>query len=268
MYTPPGHGSLIRLLPEQIAFYEREGYLAIDQISAPAELDRLRRVYDDLFIRKVGRAEGNQFDLAGADDDEQGEKLPQILQLSDYAPDMRDTLAWRNAGSIMAQLLGCEPDRRRDHAILKPAQHGAATPWHQDEAYWSPAQDHRSLSVWFALQDVDDTMGCMQFVPGSHRFEVLRHRPIGNDIRVHGLELDDGAYDVRSSVSCPLRAGGCTVHSQRTLHFAPPNRSDHARRAWIMMGDMRPTPVAVARSFPWQDVQRTARAARAGETVG
>jgi hypothetical protein len=257
----------IELSAGQTRFFAQEGYLVLDQISTPAELERLRAIYDDLFERKVGRSEGNQFDLAGTDEDARAAKLPQILQFSEYAPELRDSLAWRNAGRIMSQLLRKEPDRRRDHAILKPARHGAATPWHQDEAYWNPAEEHRSLSIWFALQDVDAAMGCMHFVPGSHLFDVLPHRPIGGDPRIHGLELDEDAYSVRHFVSCPLRAGGCTVHSQRTLHYAPPNRSDEVRRAWIMMGDMQPKPLHTPRRFPWQEVQHTARARRERTTV-
>ncbi len=257
----------VELTKEQIDFYDREGYLVVDQVSTPGELQQLRGIYDDLFARRAGRAEGNQFDLAGVDEDGQREKLPQILDASGYAPALRTTLAWVNAGRIMTQLLGHAPDRRRDHAILKPALDGAATPWHQDEAYWSPAHEHRSLSLWLALQDVDESMGCMHFVPGSHRREVLEHRPIGNDPRVHGLELVDGAHDLSGAVSCPLRAGGCTVHSQRTLHYAPPNRSSRARRAWIMVGDMSLKTLAVPRVFPWQEVQCTARAERASRAT-
>ena len=56
-----------------------------------------------------------------------------------------------------------------NHAILKPARIGGATPWHQDEAYWDPRYAHRAVSIWLALQPATLENGCMRFIAGSHR---------------------------------------------------------------------------------------------------
>ena len=55
----------ITLTEEQIAFYHENGFLAMTAITTPEEVARLRGVYDRLFEQRAGRAEGNQFDLAG-----------------------------------------------------------------------------------------------------------------------------------------------------------------------------------------------------------
>jgi ectoine hydroxylase-related dioxygenase (phytanoyl-CoA dioxygenase family) len=254
----------LRLADEQLDFYRQNGYLALDALTTQKEVARIREIYDRLFEERVGRERGDQFDLAGADDDKERAKLPQILGPSNYAPELKDTLAWANAGAIMEQLLGGPLTGQGDHAILKPAGYGASTPWHQDEAYWNPAFDHYSLSVWMPLQDVDARSGCMHFVPGSHLTEVAPHRPIGGDPRVHGLEVDpDAQVDVSKAVGIPLKAGGCTIHHQRTLHFAPPNTSDQPRRAWILMGSREATPREVAHNYYWQQLWQTAREQRA-----
>src|SRR5205085_8106879 len=119
-----------------------------------------------------------------------------------------------------------------DHAILKPALHGVETPWHQDEAYWDPAFEYESMSIWISLQEATEENGCMWFVPGSHRLDVLPHHSIDNNPRIHGLEVD-GA-DVVKAIACPLPAGGCTIHHNRTLHYTGPNRSSQPRRALIL----------------------------------
>ncbi|AIE86317.1 phytanoyl-CoA dioxygenase family protein [Fimbriimonas ginsengisoli] len=254
----------IRLTDEQIHFYHENGYLVLDQISTPDELENLRQIYDRLFSERAGREKGDQFDLAGADEEGETAKLPQILGPSQYAPEMLETLAWANGGAIMAQLWGQEGAGRGDHAILKPARYGSPTPWHQDEAYWDPALDYTSLSIWMPLQDVDAASGCMHFVPGSHKSEIHPHRPIGNDPRVHGLELDPAFnLDLSGAVGAPLRAGGCTIHHQRTLHYAPGNVSDIPRRAWIMMGGLPATPREKPADYYWQKQRHTAREERA-----
>jgi ectoine hydroxylase-related dioxygenase (phytanoyl-CoA dioxygenase family) len=254
----------VQLTPEQVAFYHENGYLSLPQISPPEEVAELREIYDRLFAARTGRDTGNQFDLAGADEEGKEESLPQILGPSQYEPRMLETHAWANARVIAQALLGGDGSDigQGDHAILKPARHGAPTPWHQDEAYWDPNFEHQSFSIWMPLQDTDQAMGCMAFVPGSHRAEIYRHRPIGGDVRVHGLELDE-ELDLEKAVFVPTPAGGCTIHSQRTLHYAGPNHTDTPRRAWILMASRPGKPRTTPRRFPWQEVQQTARAERA-----
>ncbi len=126
----------VTLTEEQIDFYYDNGFLAIEAITTGEEVERLRGVYDQIFEQRAGRAEGNQFDLAGADEEGKAAALPQILNPRKYAPELASTLYEVNARAIARQLLGSEAVFSGDHAIFKPAGSGAPTPWHQDEAYW------------------------------------------------------------------------------------------------------------------------------------
>ncbi len=257
---------LVSLSPAQIASFAREGYLRMESITTPEEVESIRAVYDRLFAERRGRDVGDQFDLGGTDEDDRPAALPQILHPSTYAPELADTVLRAGAEAIARALLGPEAVFIEDHAILKPARHGAETPWHQDEAYWDPAFDYSSLSVWVPLQEATIENGCMAFVPQSHRNEVLPHHPIGHDPRVHGLEVD--AADVRAAVYCPIPAGGATVHHCRTLHYAGPNRTGVPRRAYIVTLGVPPRRRAAPRRFPWRDERQTARDRRAGLAKG
>lgn len=257
----------VSLSNEQREFYARNGFLTLPQISTPAEIAMMSAAYDRIFTEQAGRAEGNQFDLAGTDEDDKPQDLPQILNPEKYAPELGDTLARANALHICRQLLGEDLEAQGSHAIFKPAKHGATTPWHQDEAYWNPGLVYRSMSVWVPLQDVDEENGCMQFIPGSHEQEVAPHQSIGNDPRVHGLELSpDAEVDVSNPAVCPLPAGGATFHPSRTLHFTAANHSDRPRRALIMMFGAPPAKREELglppRRFPWEEIKQTARKQR------
>ena len=181
----------ITLTDAQIHFYRENGFLAIDAITTPEEVARLRGVYDRLFEQRAGREEGNQFDLSGADEEGKVAALPQILQPRKYAPELASTLYEVNARAISEQLLGGEVLFAGDHAIFKPAGIGAPTPWHQDEAYWHAGTNYHSLSVWMPLQEATLENGCMMFIPGSQTQDVLPHQSIGGDTRIHGLEMLD-----------------------------------------------------------------------------
>ncbi|MEX0654369.1 MAG: phytanoyl-CoA dioxygenase family protein [Phycisphaeraceae bacterium] len=254
----------VTLTAEQITDFQEQGYLAIDRITSDAEVAHLREVYDRIFAERAGREEGNQFDLAGTDEDGKEAHLPQILNPAKYAPELLETELLANAQAIAQQLLG--PDARAGfaHAIFKPARHGAPTPWHQDAAYWNPNFIHRSISVWVPLQEATLENGCMHFVPRSHEMEIVRHQSINNDPRVHGLELHpDEMHHADNAVACPLPPGGATFHGGYMLHYTPPNRSDIPRRALILSLAAAGQPRKTSISFPWMDEKQTARDQRA-----
>lgn len=251
------------LTEDQIDFYHREGYLVLDAIATPEEVAWLREIYDRLFEARAGRETGDQFDLAGTDEEGRPAALPQILNPSKYAPELRQGLYRANALAIARQLLGADAAPLGEHAIFKPARTGAETPWHQDEAYWDPNLDYESLSVWIPLQEATLENGCMQFVPGSHLQPVAAHHTINHDPRIHGLEVD--TVDVSTAVACPIPAGGATIHHNRTLHYTGANRSDIPRRAYILIFGNKPTQRAGARDFPWNQQKETARQQRADQ---
>jgi ectoine hydroxylase-related dioxygenase (phytanoyl-CoA dioxygenase family) len=255
----------VDLTADQIEFYHREGYLALDEITTQEEVAWMRGVYDRVFAERAGREEGNQFDLAGPDEEDSEASLPQILSPSRYAPELKEGLYRANALHIARQLLGPAAAFQGDHAIFKPARFGAETPWHQDEAYWNPALDYNALSIWIPLQPATLDNGCMQFVPRSHRLDVLPHHTIGNDPRVHGLEVDNA--NVSGAVACPLPPGGATLHHNRTLHFTGPNRSDVPRRAYILGYGTPPQPAAQPRVYYWNETKQTPRQQRAQQAA-
>ncbi|MDX9971558.1 MAG: phytanoyl-CoA dioxygenase family protein [FCB group bacterium] len=250
-----------RLLDERIAFFRENGFLSVEAITTQEEIAFMRELYDRIFELRAGREAGDQFDLAGADEEGKPAALPQILGPSKYAPEFKTLLCRTNALALSRQLLGEAAEFQGEHAILKPARVGAATPWHQDEAYWNPSLEYHALSVWIPLQEATVENGCMHFVPGSHRLEVLPHHSINRDTRVHGLEVE-GA-DTSQAVACPLPPGGATFHLSRTLHYAGPNNTANPRRAFILGFGLPPTPYSGERRFPWNEIKQTAREERA-----
>ncbi|MBI3830624.1 MAG: phytanoyl-CoA dioxygenase family protein [Planctomycetes bacterium] len=248
------------LTDEQIAFFRREGYLTIPAITTPDELARMRALYDRLFASKAGRADGNQFDLGGADEDGKEAVLPQILGPVKYAPELAETLYRANATAIARQLLGATAAYKGEHMIFKPARTGVATLWHQDQAYHDPKLDYDNVNVWLPLQDATLENGCMQFVPRSHTWDVLPHHPIGHDPRVHGLEVDEPERFAQQAVACPLPAGSACFNRSYMLHYAGANRSDIPRRAYILVFSNPPKPATRTRAFPWQNRETACQA--------
>jgi len=251
----------VSLTEEQIAFYHENGYLAIPNIMPPDEVEWMRGIYDRLFAERAGRDVGDQFDLAGTDEEGKQAVLPQILGPAKYAPELRDSQLWVNAEHIVKQLLGPEAWFGDGHMIFKPARIGAETPWHQDEAYWDPSLDYTSMSIWVPLQEATTENGCMWFVPGTQDTEVLPHRSVGGNVKIHALEMVDSPTE--GAVACPLPPGGATFHGSRTFHYTGANRSEIDRRAYILSGGVPAQPRTDGRRFPWNEIKQTAREERA-----
>ncbi|MFW6058977.1 MAG: phytanoyl-CoA dioxygenase family protein [Phycisphaeraceae bacterium] len=254
----------VELTPQQIEFFHEQGYLAVDALTTPEEVERLRASYDRIFRERAGRDEGNEFDLAGTDEEGKEATLPQILNPAKYAPELLETELLANVKRIGKQLLGDEAEAHFAHAIFKPARIGSPTPWHQDASYWNPNFISRNISVWVPLQEATVDNGCMHFVPRSQEVDVIKHQSIGNDPRVHGNELHpDEMWRVKDAVACPLPPGGATFHGGYMLHYTPPNKSDVPRRALILSitapGRKRDKPL----HMPWIEQKQTARLKRA-----
>lgn len=247
-----------RLTVEQIEFYHAHGYVSVDAVMPEGEIPVIREIYDRLFDPARSNASAGLQDLGGSGSTTAPAVLPQLLQPAKFAPELMDTQLVCNLKEIMQQLLGPNTPMVGDHAINKPPHNAAATPWHQDEAYWDPAKSYSSLSVWVPLQPAATQNGCMHFIPDSHQLEIVPHRPIDDDPRKLGLEIEPNTVDLSSVVACELPAGGATIHSGRTLHYTPPNNSDDFRRAYIVMGSAAETTLEQPREFPWQTRQAAA----------
>jgi ectoine hydroxylase-related dioxygenase (phytanoyl-CoA dioxygenase family) len=246
----------------QVEFFRENGYLSTEGLVSPEELTLLRRIFESLFDSRTGRDRGLQFDMLGPDDDEHPAAAPQILCPWKLVPELTHTRLRADGLALARQLLGPHAEFGIDHAILKPAGTQAATPWHQDEAFGNPRYRSESLSIWTPLQEVTEENGCMSFIPASHLGPVLTHRSPGGDPRIHGLECV-GDFDPASAVTCPLRAGGATFHTARTLHRAGHNQTDSPRFAYIMIFRTPQIAVPSAREYPWNVEKQTAREVRA-----
>jgi ectoine hydroxylase-related dioxygenase (phytanoyl-CoA dioxygenase family) len=249
-----------KLTVEQIEAFRRDGFLLIENLSTPDEISALQLAYDRLFTENRGWESGDLFDMVARDNPEKGMSLPQMLWPSRYEPFLRQTRLYASAYSIAQQLLGPKLENILEHAIMKPPRHGAATPWHQDDAFSRKGSGfEESLSIWMPLQDVTIESGCMKYIRASNHGPLYPHRSPNNDPRIHGLEVV-APPDLTNCVAVPLSAGGAVIHHSRTLHGAGVNGSDQPRRAYILGYSVQSRRhKRLTRDYPWNLEKQTAR---------
>src|SRR6188474_703645 len=98
----------VSLTAEQVDFFHENGFLALDALTTADEVAWMRDVYDRLFQQRAGREVGDQFDLAGTDEEGKEAALPQILNPVKYAPELAEGLFRVNALAVVQALLGPE----------------------------------------------------------------------------------------------------------------------------------------------------------------
>ena len=251
------------LTAEQIASFHERGFLSLPRITSADEVEALHGTLGRLFERRAGWNEGAQFDLVAADDDAGATTLTQIINPVNYAAELRDTQYRTNATAIAKQLLGDAAAASFEHSILKGADRGSPTPWHQDEAYRVADEfEYQQLSIWMPLQDSAAEHGCLQYIPGSHLRGVLPHRRVNDDPKVHSIECEPSQFDLADAVACPLPAGGAVIHAGRTLHCAGPNRTETPRLAYVLGFELPPTLASEPRRFAWNDDKQSADVVR------
>lgn len=224
---------------QQLETLQTNGYLSIPTFISQSEAARIRNTILRLFEKRAGAEEGAYGELISRKEGNAIPNSPQIRCPVDFAPELHDTDCFRNALRLAKQILGPEARFFSEVAILKSPRNGAATPWHQDEAFRDPHFAYQEITVWVALQDVDEESGCLTFLPGSHGTNVLEHHAAGGDIDSLALECTKG-LDLNAAVPCPIPAGGCTVHFPRTLHCSTPNRSKRDRIGYALTFGITP----------------------------
>jgi len=213
-----------------IARFHQQGFMVVTELTSREDLETVSQLLAGLYRRFAELMDARRAHDLGS---EQHDARPilEINQTVDLEPRLAETLTFRRCAAVAERLLGRAVEHRFDHAIYKPPFNGAATSWHQDEAY---ALERKILSAhfWVPLQDVTRDMGCMEFIPSSHRGALGRHHRRDRLRDTHALELV--GLDTSTAVPCPIRAGDATVHFPRTVHYTGPNRTGTPRMAWAL----------------------------------
>ena len=242
---------------DEVAFFREHGYLVVERITTDEEIAWLREIFERIFSAEGAGQPGGPVDRSGTRAPGEPSLLSQAFFPEMQFPALLDTLHRRNARRYAAALLDVPEAALSSwgHMILKPPG-GRAALWHQDHAYWQPELDYHALGVWLPLHDVSVEMGAMQFIPGSHKRGLLRHRH--DDVPASNVLTVVEEVDASRAVACPLRAGGATFHHSETLHYTAPNTTDRPRLAYPMEFQLAPVRRATPEVMPWVDELRAA----------
>jgi hypothetical protein len=222
--------------PEEVAFFEENGWVKLDQLipeaAATSLLERLKE--------HMG-AEGGH--------GEHPENKGQTVRWKVFAPlsveletgVVRDNLFHSfshspSLGRVGKALLGSEARFWVDQALVKQPQGrdgSGATDWHIDigDRDDSPFVPGHQVNIWIALAEVTPEHGAMRFVAPKDLTDDVKQLVAGRPVEETFADLEQ-----RGILSPPLhlRPGDATVHGGGTFHAAPANLTDTPRWAYFV----------------------------------
>ena len=210
------------LTDDELATYEREGYLRYGPILTERGLDRLR---DECM--QAWRAEKQAFDP------QQNWLHNSLLSnIHHFAPAVRDYYFDGPLVEAATQVIG--PDVKGATTQLTFKLRGNTMPfgWHQDNAY-GELDPYTAISSLTALDDADEDNGCLRLVPGSHKEgQAEMEQSIHEKKERVDINLD---VDDERGVPIPMKAGEAIFFHAWMLHKSEGNHSKDRDRRIVFM---------------------------------
>lgn len=238
------------LTPELVEQFFREGYLIVDNVFNPEDLDPLIEEVDSQ-VRGAAKElhENGELNFAYADENfhtqlarvyeeskdagkeiigriegkggggQHGEEMFKMITHKKLMAYIEDLVGPEIVGSSVFRLRPKLPNSKR-----------GIVPWHQDSGYLRASCDREMIiTCWIPLVDASEHNGCMQIMPKCHKDGILQHHTGGN---AHFLVIydDDLPEKYRDQiVTAAVPKGGAVFMTNMTPHCSTPNNSEGVR---------------------------------------
>ena len=206
--------------------FDRDGFVHIPGFMSPEEMEEVEAEMAHIILDVIPHLPRTE---AIYEDYDRPETLKQVV-----IPDSKATFFVRlrecpKLADLAKWLLQDRVVPKPVQYFCKPPRVGKPTPPHQDGYYFCLVPPE-ALTIWLALDDIDDENGTLHYVAGSHKRGILPHsasRVLGFSQRLREEDLSKFGKEV----ICRVKRGDALVHHCLTVHSADGNQSPRRRRA-------------------------------------
>jgi ectoine hydroxylase-related dioxygenase (phytanoyl-CoA dioxygenase family) len=221
------------LPPDRVAFFHEHGYLANVQLLTDAQVDALRS--DLTALADPAHPQHALFyEFHSNESSDPSQVLFHALGAWRISPAFHDLL-WNPAFVVPASQLLDGPVRFwHDQLFCKPPRHGGVVAWHQDYSYWTRTEPMAHLTCWIALDDATRENGCLQYIPGSHRWNLLPRTGLAGTMDAIDSVLTAEQRASFTPVAIELKCGYAAFHHPLMIHGSSANVSERPRRGAVV----------------------------------
>lgn len=254
-------GVLGNLTPDQLHFFNSQGYLVIESFASSDDIDAMMRrmeqlldefdctstasifstknqqkLTDDYFYESVEKVSFFFEEKAYGDDG----NLKQPKQLSinkvghalhELEPAFRRFSCSEKISSLLSSLGYKRPVIMQSMYIFKQPGIGGEVVPHQDNSFLY-TEPPTCTGLWLALEDASIINGCLWAIPGSHKNGLVR-RFLRDE---NGVKFDwpSPSYDQKDFVPIEVKAGSLVVIHGDLIHQSFENHSSKSRHAYSL----------------------------------
>jgi ectoine hydroxylase-related dioxygenase (phytanoyl-CoA dioxygenase family) len=224
-----------RLSEEQIEFFNKNGYLSGIKILDEQQVEKIKKELGEI---ADPRHPGHElfYEFHSNESTDPSTILFHALGAWRISEGLHDVL-WNPRFLVAAsQLLGNVPVRFwHDQIFWKPPKQGGVVAWHQDYSYWTRTKPVAHLTCWCGLDDSTKENGCLQYIPGSHKWGLLPKPVIAGELQgIKDFLNEEQRKQFDHPQYAEVKAGEAIFHHSLTLHGSGANTSSKPRRAFVV----------------------------------
>jgi phytanoyl-CoA hydroxylase len=253
----------MKVYPNQLAQYQRDGFAVLSDFVDEASCNRLRtraeelvqefdpqgvvsifstheqnRISDDYFLESGGKIcfffEEHAFLPDGSLKQNKERSINKIGHaLHDLDPIFSQFSRAKKIKELTASLAIEEPLLLQSMYIFKQPNIGGEVTCHQDSAflYTEPAQ---IAGLWFALEDATVENGCLWVIPGGHRLGLKSRWVRADEGGMRFEVIDPDPFQEEKLVPLEVTKGTLVVLDGLLPHKSLANRSPKSRHAYTL----------------------------------
>ena len=206
--------------------FDLDGYVVIRGFLSPLELAELNRELERYLAERVPKLSRGDVYYENPADPTTLKQMGLINQHDAYFADLTASPKWTG---LAEGLLADKVVATELQWFNKPPHSGKATPPHQD-GYYFMLEPNEALTMWLALDPVDESNGCVRYIHGSRR-EGLRPHGRSDVLGFSQTITDYGIADRKAEIAIAAEPGDLLVHHSLTIHRADGNFSERHRRS-------------------------------------
>lgn len=225
---------------QQWDFFDTHGYVVLGRLLDDDALRTLQRRIDDIMLgrapvdydRMLMQLDSTSGNYADAGKQSKGFKGATLayrkIQDLEFDPLFLAYMQRPIFADICRRTYGDAPVAAfRAMFMNKPARQGTFLPWHQDR--WAFLDRDPQITVWTALDPATIANGCVQVIPGSHKYGLINPEHGSGFLKPEQV----AKYCPREKVTyLELDAGEAVLLHNWLLHSSDVNSTDIPRRAF------------------------------------
>lgn len=223
-----------RLDDDRLTAFANQGYIQGVPLLNPKQIDVLRHELS-AFVNPSHSGSELWYEYHSNESNDPDSVLFHALGAWRIGPACHDVLWSPRFTRPASQLLGGAVRFWHDQLFCKPARQGGVVAWHQDYSYWTRTGPMNHLTCWIALDDTTQENGCIQYIPGSHLWQLLPMAELaGEPDSIRDVLSAEQWEQLQQAVPMEMQAGEACFHHPLTLHGSSANRSERPRRALVI----------------------------------